>query len=45
MVLGIVVLGEQLTAELVAGMVLVLAGILIGSGAFAKLRKPGLELS
>ena len=34
MVLGIVVLGEKLTAELVAGMALVLIGILVGSGAF-----------
>jgi drug/metabolite transporter (DMT)-like permease len=35
MVLGIVVLGETLTAELVAGMALVLTGILVGSGAFS----------
>jgi drug/metabolite transporter (DMT)-like permease len=35
MVLGIVLLGESLTVELVAGMVLVLAGILIGSGAYS----------
>lgn len=41
MVLGIVVLGEQLTAELVAGMALVLLGIVVGSGAYANLRKPG----
>src|SRR5262249_4823370 len=34
-VLGIVMLGEKLTAELVAGMALVLIGILIGSGAFS----------
>jgi drug/metabolite transporter (DMT)-like permease len=34
MVLGIVVLGEKLTAELIAGMALVLIGILVGSGAF-----------
>jgi len=42
MVLGIVVLGERLTAELVAGMVLVLAGIVIGSGAYAMRRPAGL---
>lgn len=41
MVLGIVVLGEHLTAELVAGMALVLSGIVIGSGAYANLRKLG----
>ena len=35
MVLGIVVLGEKLTAELVAGMALVLIGILVGSFAFS----------
>lgn len=35
MVLGIVVLGEKLTTELVAGMALVLIGISIGSGAFS----------
>jgi drug/metabolite transporter (DMT)-like permease len=35
MVLGIAVLDEKLTAELVAGMLLVLIGILVGSGAFA----------
>jgi drug/metabolite transporter (DMT)-like permease len=35
MVLGIVVLGEKLTAELVAGMVLVLIGIWVGSGALS----------
>lgn len=45
MVLGILVLGEHLTAELVAGMALVLAGILIGSGVYANLRKPGLKPS
>lgn len=39
MVLGIVVLGESLTVELVAGMALVLLGILIGSGAYATLKK------
>ncbi|KRR22685.1 DMT family transporter [Bradyrhizobium retamae] len=42
MVLGIVVLGEQLTAELVAGMALVLMGILVGSGAYATLRRVAL---
>jgi drug/metabolite transporter (DMT)-like permease len=41
MVLGIVVLGEQLTAELVAGMVLVLLGIVVGSGVCANLRRQG----
>lgn len=45
MVLGIVVLGEQLTAELVAGMVLVLTGIIIGSGAYATLKMAGLKPS
>ncbi len=39
MVLGIIVLGEHLTAELVAGMALVLIGIVVGSGAYASLRK------
>jgi EamA domain-containing membrane protein RarD len=34
MVLGIVVLGEKLTAELIVGMALVLIGILVGCGAF-----------
>jgi drug/metabolite transporter (DMT)-like permease len=43
MVLGIVVLGESLTAELVAGMALVLMGILIGSGAYAILRRVALS--
>lgn len=32
-------LGEKLTAELVAGMALVLMGILVGSGAYTTLRK------
>jgi drug/metabolite transporter (DMT)-like permease len=41
MVLGIVVLGEGLTAELVAGMALVLTGILVGTGAYAALRTVG----
>ena len=45
MVLGILVLGEHLTAELVAGMALVLTGIVIGSGAWANLTKPRLKLS
>ena len=45
MVLGIVVLGEHLTAELVAGMALVIFGILIGSGVFANFRKPALRPS
>lgn len=39
MVLGIVILGESLTFELVAGMILVLAGIMVGSGIFAGHRK------
>ena len=43
MVLGIVLLGESLTAELVAGMALVLTGILIGSGAYATLRRVSLS--
>jgi drug/metabolite transporter (DMT)-like permease len=45
MVLGILVLGEHLTVELVAGMALVLSGILIGSGAYANLRKAALTPS
>ena len=45
MVLGILVLGEHLTVELVAGMALVLTGIVIGSGAWANLTKPRLKLS
>ena len=45
MVLGILVLGEHLTIELVAGMALVLTGIVIGSGAWANLTKPRLKLS
>jgi drug/metabolite transporter (DMT)-like permease len=43
MVLGIVVLGESPTAELVAGMALVLVGILVGSGAYANLRRVALS--
>jgi drug/metabolite transporter (DMT)-like permease len=43
MVLGIVVLGEKLTAELVAGMALVLIGIMVGTGAYAALRTVGLN--
>jgi drug/metabolite transporter (DMT)-like permease len=39
MVLGIVVLGEKLTVELVAGMALVLMGILVGTGAYSALKK------
>jgi drug/metabolite transporter (DMT)-like permease len=38
MLLGIVVLGEKLTAELIAGMILVLVGILVGIGAYSTLR-------
>jgi drug/metabolite transporter (DMT)-like permease len=38
MVLGILVLGESLTAELIAGMALVLTGILVGTGAYAALK-------
>jgi drug/metabolite transporter (DMT)-like permease len=38
MIFGIVLLGETLTAELVAGMVLVLAGIATGSGVHATRR-------
>jgi len=38
MVLAIVLLGEKLTAELVAGMVLVLVGILVGTGTYSALR-------
>lgn len=35
MVLGVVWLGEALTVELVAGMLLVLVGIALGTGAFS----------
>ena len=35
MVLGIGLLGERLTLELVAGMALVLIGILVGSGIYS----------
>ncbi|MGN6571580.1 MAG: DMT family transporter [Pseudolabrys sp.] len=45
MVLGILLLGEHLTVELVAGMALVLLGIMVGTGAYANLRKPGLKPS
>jgi drug/metabolite transporter (DMT)-like permease len=38
MVLGIALLGEKLTPELVAGMVLVLVGIVIGSGVYSARR-------
>ena len=38
MVLGIALLGEKLTPELVAGMVLVLVGIVIGSGIYSARR-------
>ena len=41
MVLGIAVLGEKLTAQLVAGMALVLIGILVGTGAYTALKKVG----
>ncbi len=37
-VLGIILLGEKLTAELVAGMALVLIGILVGTGAYSALK-------
>lgn len=40
MVLGIALLGERLTPELVVGMALVLAGILIGSGLYAAWTRP-----
>jgi drug/metabolite transporter (DMT)-like permease len=43
MVLGIIMLGEKLTAQLVAGMALVLVGILVGSGAFSAQRWLPLE--
>jgi drug/metabolite transporter (DMT)-like permease len=39
MVLGIVLLGEKLTLELVAGMALVLMGILVGSGIHSARRR------
>jgi len=35
MVLGMVLLGESLTTELFAGMILVLSGILVGSGIYS----------
>jgi drug/metabolite transporter (DMT)-like permease len=38
-VLGIVLLGERLTAELVTGMALVLIGILVGTGAYSALKR------
>jgi drug/metabolite transporter (DMT)-like permease len=41
MVLGIAMLGEKLTAALVAGMALVLIGILIGSGALSIRKRSG----
>jgi drug/metabolite transporter (DMT)-like permease len=43
MLLGIAVLGEKLTPELVASMALVLIGILIGTGAYRALRTVGLS--
>ncbi len=45
MVLGIVVLGECLTDELLAGMAFVLMGIAVGSSAYADLRKARASLS
>jgi drug/metabolite transporter (DMT)-like permease len=39
MVLGIVLLGENLTFELIAGMTLVLTGILVGSGIYSAQRR------
>ena len=38
-VLGIVLLGEKLTLNLVAGLALVLCGILAGSGIYARARR------
>jgi len=45
MVLGIVMLGERLTDELLAGMAFVLMGIAVGSSAYANLRKARARLS
>ena len=45
MVLGIVMLGECLTDELLAGMAFVLMGIAVGSSAYANLRKARARLS
>jgi drug/metabolite transporter (DMT)-like permease len=45
MVLGILVLGESITPELIAGMALVLFGIVVGSGAYTSLRKAPPQLS
>ncbi len=39
MVLGIALLGEKLTLNLVAGLALVLCGILVGNGAYARARR------
>ena len=44
MVLGIGFLGEKLTLELVAGMGLVLVGILVGSGVYSAWRRPSAAL-
>lgn len=38
MVLGVVLLGEKLTFALIAGMALVLLGIMIGSGFYAQIK-------
>ena len=38
MVLGIILLGEKLTFELMAGMALVLVGIMVGSGLYSAQR-------
>jgi drug/metabolite transporter (DMT)-like permease len=43
MVLGIILLGENLTFELMAGMALVLVGIVIGSGLVSVRARPGLS--
>ena len=42
MVLGIALLGERLTLELVVGMALVLIGILVGSGLYSAWTSPAL---
>ncbi len=39
MVLGIALLGEKLTLNLVAGLALFLCGILVGNGAYARARQ------
>lgn len=44
MMLGMALLGEKLTTELVAGMTLVLIGILVGSGLYASQKQNGVNV-